>query len=373
MGRPLRGALVGYGFIAEHGHAPEYQRLAATGGAQIQAIADVTPARREAARKAFPTARLYEDFSALLGHEAQLLDFVDITAPPYAHAAVAEAALARGLHVLCEKPLAMSSREAATMAERAEAEKRVLFPCHNYRHAPVVEEVRSILRKDLIGPVRLATLQTFRTTHARGVAEWRPDWRRERDFAGGGIAMDHGSHTFYLAFEWLRSYPTSVTAKMDAFGNRETEDNFSCTLTFPTGIVTAHLTWTSGARKVYYTLHGSRGAITVDDDVVSVHRIVGAAGVSSELVYTREVASRWMDASHQEWFGRLFEDFRRAIRDGDYVSDQTVDAIQCVETISAAYESARLGSREVAIAGRGAPPVRRLVAAGDKVAHGTLG
>jgi len=161
---------------------------------------------------------------------------------------------------------------------------------------------------------------------------------------------------------------------MGASDGRDTEDNFSCTLTFPTGIVTAHLTWTSGARKVQYTLHGPRGAIIVDDDKVSVHRIVGAAGTSSELVYTREVASKWMDASHQEWFGRLFDDFRRAIRAGHYLSDQTIDAIMCVETIGAAYESARLGSQEIAIAGeQDVVPLKRQLAAGGKLAHRTLG
>jgi predicted dehydrogenase len=370
MGRSLRGALVGYGFIAEHGHAPEYRRLAEA-GVTIAAIADVTEARRRAARKSFPKARLYESHEELLANEAHRLDFVDISTPPYAHASVALAALSHGLHVLCEKPLATSRGQATSMAARAETEKRVLFPCHNYRHAPVVEEVRAILRKDVIGPVRLATLQTFRTTHARGVPEWRPDWRRAREFAGGGIAMDHGSHTFYLAFEWMRAYPTSVTAKISASDALDTEDNVSCSLTFPTGVVTAHLTWTSGARKVLYTLHGPRGAIIVDDDVVSVHRIVGATGASSELVHTRETASRWMDASHKEWFGRLFADFRRAIRDGNYVSDQTVDAIQCVATIGAAYESAAQGSREVAIAAhRGA--MRQLAASGT-IADGTSG
>jgi len=374
MGQPLRGALVGYGFIAEHGHAPEYRRLAANGGARICAVADVTAARREAARIAFPGARVYDSHLELLQNEADRLDFVDVTSPPYAHNEIAEAALASGLHVLCEKPLAVSAREALSMAERAETEKRVLFPCHNYRHAPVVEEVRSILQKDVIGPVRLATLQTFRTTHARGVGEWRPDWRREREFAGGGIAMDHGSHTFYLAFEWLRSYPTSVTSKISTTNDQDTEDNFSCTLTFPTGLVTAQLTWTSGARKVLYSLHGTRGAITVDDDVVSVHRVTGAAGVSSELVYTRQVASRWMDASHSEWFGRLFEDFRRAIRHGQYVSDQTLDAIMCVETIGAAYASAARGSQEVAIPFESeASALHRLPTVGGRLANGTLG
>jgi predicted dehydrogenase len=373
MRRSLHGALVGFGFIAEKGHAPEYRRLAATGGVEIRAVADVTESRRRAALEAFPGARVYASYGELLAREAEMLDFVDVTTPPYAHAEVAEAALSLGLHVLCEKPLAVSPSQAMAMAARASEEKRVLFPCHNYRHAPVVEEVRSILRKDVIGPVRLATLQTFRTTHARGVVDWRPDWRREHAFAGGGIAMDHGSHTFYLAFEWLRSYPTSVTAKMGTIGGHDTEDNFSCSLTFPTGLVTAHLTWTSGARKVLYTLHGPRGAITVDDDVVSVHRVVGATGASSELVHRREVASRWMDASHQEWFGRLFDDFRRAIRDRDYVSDQTLDAIQCIQTIGAAYRSAAGGSAEVAIADPTiALPAKRLAVAGTR-ALGTLG
>ena len=62
------------------------------------------------------------------------------------------------------------------------------------------------------------TLQTFRNTHAKGVSEWRPNWRRERKYSGGGIAMDHGSHTFYLAFEWLKSYPTSISARAACAG-----------------------------------------------------------------------------------------------------------------------------------------------------------
>src|SRR4051812_34788751 len=88
MGRPLRGALVGFGFIAENGHAPEYRRLAALGTADIAAVADVTEARRFAARKAFPKARLYETHAELLASEAHVLDFVDVTTPPYAHADV---------------------------------------------------------------------------------------------------------------------------------------------------------------------------------------------------------------------------------------------------------------------------------------------
>jgi len=84
--------------------------------------------------------------------------------------------------------------------------------------------------------VHLVTMQTFRNTHAKGVNEWRPDWRRERALSGGGIAMDHGSHTFYLAFDWMRPYPTSITAHASTANGHDTEDVFGCTLTFRPGL-----------------------------------------------------------------------------------------------------------------------------------------
>jgi predicted dehydrogenase len=347
MQTPLRGALVGYGFISENGHAPEYRRLSSAGAVEITAVADICPERRRAAGRTFSALRQYETHLDLLRNEREI-DFVDIATPPYAHAEIAYAALARGLHVLCEKPLAVTGREARALAEHAERCGRVLFPCHNYRHAPVIKTVRSVLASGEIGPVTLVTLQTFRVTHARGVDEWLPDWRRDRKLSGGGIAMDHGSHTLYLAFEWMRSYPLSVTAKLRMFDRHDTEDNFSCTLTFPTGIATTHLTWTAGVRKVLYTLHGKLGAITVDDDTVTVHRppLGGSKTATAEPVIA---ASHWMDASHKEWFGGLFADFQEAIRNGTYVGNQALDAIRCVETIDAAYASAALGSREVLV------------------------
>jgi predicted dehydrogenase len=358
---PLRCALVGYGFIAGKGHAPVYgERSAGTRDFQIVAIVDGNEARREAARRDFPSARVYADHQEMLRAEAGRIDFVDITTPPYAHAAIAHAALDRGLHVLCEKPIAVSAEEAASMAEHAQRAKRVFMPCHNYKHAPVIKTVRSLIESGSIGRVHLVTLQTFRTTHAKGVNEWRPDWRRERRYSGGGIAMDHGSHTLYLAFEWLGSHPVSVSAKASNLSEFDTEDNFSCNLTFPNGIATAQLTWTAGARKVMYTIHGEYGAITVDDDQVELlirDEIAKARPDLARHAGIQSVPSHWMDASHKEWFGSLLDQFKHAIATNDYVGRDARDAIECIKVISAAYLSASLSSREVSIASA-RPPVR---------------
>jgi predicted dehydrogenase len=347
----LRGACVGFGFISSRGHAPSYQqRSVEPADFEIVAIADICRERQVEAHRQFPKARIYGSWEELLQREQGNLDFVDITTPPYAHAEIANRALGCGLHVLCEKPIAATPTQALSMAEQAARVKRVLFPCHNYRHAPVVKSVRRLLANGAIGEVRLITLQTFRPTHARGVVEWHPDWRRERRYSGGGIAMDHGSHTFYLAFEWMRSYPTSITAKATTLGSFDTEDNLSCTLSFPTGVATAHLTWTAGARRVLYTLHGSRGSIIVEDDDV---RLLGDANQTDSSVDGSPsiitAPSHWMDASHKDWFSSLLDDFRAAIDSRQWVSRDTVDALTCMNTIHAAYGSASHGSQEMPI------------------------
>ena len=365
-GPKLRGALLGCGFIAENGHLPAYRAQADSAlPLEIVAIAEPNAARRARASQLVPSAVLYEDPDQLLAQEAHRLDYVDIATPPYDHARLTHLALDKGLHVLCEKPMATSPADARAMLELAQQAKRVFFPCHNYKHAPVVKAVKQVLESGLIGKVNLVTLHTFRNTHAKGVSEWRPDWRRERKYSGGGIAMDHGAHTFYLAFDWLGGYPSAITAKMSTTNvtqagptNFDTEDNFSCTMTFPEGIASAHLTWTAGVRKVIYTIQGSHGAIRVEDDDVEVAVMAsrnassrdvnaGAAKKVSWELKKEQVASEWMDAGHSVWFRSLFEQFKTAIETKEYVGREAKDGLRCIELIATAYASAQDGCREL--------------------------
>lgn len=364
-GPRLRGALLGCGFIAENGHLPAYRAQASSElPLEIVAIAEPNAARRERAGRLVPGAVLYEDPEQLLATEAHRLDYVDIATPPYAHAHLAHLAFDKGLHVLCEKPMATTPADARSILEHAMKAKRVFFPCHNYKHAPVVKAVKQVLESGLIGKVNLVTLHTFRNTHAKGVAEWRPDWRRERKYSGGGIAMDHGAHTFYLAFDWLGGYPTAITAKMTTPPTADTEDNFSCTMTFPEGIASAHLTWTAGVRKVIYTIQGSHGAIRVEDDDVEVavmasrnassRDVNGAASGHKKVTWElkkEQIASEWMDAGHSVWFRSLFDQFKGAIDSKDYVGREARDGLRCIELIATAYASAQDGCRELPLPG----------------------
>jgi predicted dehydrogenase len=354
-GRRLRGALIGYGFIGGLGHVPAFLRRK---DVEIVAVADVCEARRALVPQALPHARVYESAEALLAAEASRLDFVDVATPPCDHAAIAHRALDLGLHVLCEKPLTTRLADAAALLAHAERARRVLFPCHNYKHAPVVQAISDVIDSGRLGRIRSVTLETFRNTHAKGVTEWNTHWRRSVRWSGGGIAMDHGSHTFYLTFDWLKAWPAAVTAKMtnQEPGRWDTEDNFSAVLTFPGGALAhVHLTWTAGVRKVLYTVQGEKGAITVDDDEmqVAVQRAVAGPDVGKGAVTwdveRSTIASDWMDASHTRWFNAMFDEFLGAIASNAWAGKEAQDAYRCVEIITTAYRSAGDGCRELGL------------------------
>jgi predicted dehydrogenase len=335
----MKGAIVGFGFISGKGHHPAYLQRK---DVEIVAFADICEERLAAARKAAPNARFYSDWRELLAREQ--LDFIDISTPPNVHAEIALAALERGVHVLCEKPLTTSVAQALQLVEGARKHKRVVFPAHNYKHAPVVKFAQQIIESGRIGTVRAVTLETFRTTHAKGVVEWNTDWRRDRKLSGGGIAMDHGSHSFYLTFAWLNSLPTHVTAKTLMLDRQwDTEDNLNCVLTFPNGFAHTFLTWTAGVRKVIYSLQGSKGALVIADDDWELT----SGGPQGSHTEKGVIESDWMDASHTKWFNSLFDQFKDAIARGEFVHRELREAVGCVQIIETCYRSSAEGCREL--------------------------
>src|SRR3982751_294125 len=102
----VRGAIIGLGNVALDGPLPGWGRRQ---DVEIVAVTDVVPARRAAVARVLPDARWYDSTVRLLAEED--LDFVDICSPPASHGASIAAALARGVHVLCEKPLVCSREE----------------------------------------------------------------------------------------------------------------------------------------------------------------------------------------------------------------------------------------------------------------------
>ena len=157
----LRGGIIGLGNVAVHGHLPAWRQR---NDVEIVAVSDACADRRAACAEALPGACWHDSVDALL--DDARLDFVDICTPPSSHAMLIEAALKRGLHVLCEKPLVHSAADLAGIAALAGKRGRVLHTVHNWHHAPIVRRTAELLREGAIGAVRRAVWHTRRTRPA---------------------------------------------------------------------------------------------------------------------------------------------------------------------------------------------------------------
>lgn len=132
----MRGALIGCGFFARN-HLHAWRRI---DGAEIVAVCDVDGARAETYAETFGIARAYAGADAML--ETEQLDFVDIVTQAHTHLSLCELAAARGVNVICQKPLAPSFEEARQIVEAC---RNVTFMVHeNFRwQRPMLELKRA--------------------------------------------------------------------------------------------------------------------------------------------------------------------------------------------------------------------------------------
>ena len=188
--RSFRVGIAGTGFIGG-----VHARAARLAGAQLVGVAASTPARSAEAARRLGAERAYDTAEALA--EAPDVDVVHVCTPNHLHLPVAEAALAAGKHVICEKPLAVDVAGAQRLTELAGANGHWGTVPFVYRYHPTVREARERVRTGRTGAVRLV--------HGSYLQDWllRPEddnWRVEADLGGASRAFaDIGSHWCDLA------------------------------------------------------------------------------------------------------------------------------------------------------------------------------
>ena len=330
----LRGAVLGAGNIALRGHAPQWigdETLRAQ--ADIVAIADLSLANREAAASLFPRARRYADAFELL--QGEQLDFCDICTPPHTHRPLVEAAAARGLHLLCEKPLAPSLDEALRIARAVRQAEVVFHPCHQYLHAPQWQAVSRLLPR--LGRVYLAEYDVNRTRADQGNPHWRPAWRTDRRLAGGGILVDHGAHIFYQLRSVL-GHPAQVQATVRTLRHRDydVEDTAFVTLDYGDCLAHVRLYWAARRRQIRFRVLGEEGELMGDETGLRIE----SGGVDEQIAFPAGLST---GSSHCEWYGPLLRDFAARVRAGDRSTGALDEAVHVTQLIARAYESSEEG------------------------------
>ncbi|MBI5366405.1 MAG: Gfo/Idh/MocA family oxidoreductase [Planctomycetes bacterium] len=345
----LTGGIVGFGKVAEHTHAPAWRAAAAAGRARIAAVAGPFPERRAAAAAALPGARVFASAAEMYAAPGERLDFVDLCTPPAAHPDGVTEALARGLHVVCEKPLAID-REGFGRIERAARETgRVVYSVHNWKFAPLWRVVRAWLRGEGegggIGPTLSFTWSALRIANDRGAVAGAQDWRLRPEVAGGGVYVDHGWHAFYLCQAAMQgTHPTQVSARLwTVTPGLPLEDTAAATLSYPSGEAHLFLSWSAGVRRNHGVITGANGTILIEDD----RAVLLARGREPRVHAEAEALSA--HSHHPDWFGPVIEDFVRETSDPAQRGQSLAEAAVCLGVMLAGRESSQRGGAPVTV------------------------
>ncbi len=308
----MRGAIIGYGNIAEKGHLPAYRAL----GVEISAVADLCPERRERARMA--GLRTYATPEELL--EEEEIDFLDLCTPPnYRLQAVHLASLA-GVDVLCEKPIAHPS-EADKIRKAVMKSDIFFFPVHNWKYSPHYRKMKELIngKGDII-------METRRTGYSRGNEHWNPDWRVNPDISGGGILMDHGYHNIYLAMYLMGSeFGKARLNHMAYFKDSGVDCDVEFELLFPgERRARVSLTWTSGKREV--NIHCSSPK--------RIELLENRLTYGDKVYEFTEGLSR--DSVHADWFKGVIQDFLHLRKEKS--KQHFLEALKVIEGVRELYK-----------------------------------
>ncbi len=143
----MKIGIVGYGYwgpnLTRNFHAAD--------GCDVVAICDHDPKRLDQARSLYPTVITVADIDGLLSHD---LDAVAIATPVASHFELAMQALKAGKHVLIEKPIAASTREAEQMITESEARKLTLMVDHTFIYTGAVQKINELIKRGKLGKIK---------------------------------------------------------------------------------------------------------------------------------------------------------------------------------------------------------------------------
>lgn len=208
----VRVGIVGTSWWADAMYLPP---LSAHEQAAVVAVSGRNAATTAAFADRWGIEQRFDDPIAML--DSAGLDAVVVASSNDSHFPLTMAALDRGLHVLCEKPLAQNAAQAQEMTARAEETGAITLVPFTYHYMPVNQWVRRLIAEGYVGRPYHVNLRYY-TGYA---ADSAYSWRFDRELAGSGVIGDLASHWIHLARWLLDDTEISVGALASAFVERE--------------------------------------------------------------------------------------------------------------------------------------------------------
>jgi len=269
------------------------------------------------------------------------VDALIICTPPHIHRVIAIAALRAGKHVLCEKPLASSLKEAWQIWEVAQQEGRLLKCGFNLRHHPGIQQARRWFEAGRIGDPIFVRIRYG----IGGRLGYEREWRANPEISGGGHLIDQGIHVVDLARWFLGDFSEVAASIGTHFWNMAPlEDNAFVLLRGANEtIATIHSSLTQWKNLFSFELYGRDGYISVEGLGGSYGTEKAVFGRRDFVAPFREevVEFRGEDCSWQE----EWEEFVASLEEGREPLGSGRDGFEALRLVYAAYEAAKSGFR----------------------------
>ncbi len=213
-------------------------------GMQLTAVCDLKESRKEWSKEKLPeSVAFFHDASKLF--TSGLIDAVLIATPHYDHPRLAIEAFSHGIHVICEKPAGVYTKQVREMNEAAEKSGMVFAMMFNQRTNHLYRKMHELVENKVYGQIKRVNwiiTDWYRTQAYYDSGEWRATWNGE----GGGVLLNQCPHNLDL-LQWICGMPTRVLAHCHEgkWHEIEVEDD-----------VTAYLEFENGATGVFVTTTG---------------------------------------------------------------------------------------------------------------------
>lgn len=332
-------------------------------------------AQRSGAALGLASERIYSDFRAMAQAEAARPDGIEavaIVTPNHLHAPVAEAFLKAGIHVICDKPVTTTSKDAKKLQALAAKQKLVFAVTHNYTGYPMVRQARQMVQEGRLGEIRVVQVeypQDWLTEKLEDSGQKQAAWRSDPAQSGAGGAIgDIGTHAHNLAAYVTGLRLVELCAELTSFvKGRALDDNANVMLRYANGA--RGLLWASqvapgNENNLKLRVYGSKGGLEWRQEHPNqlhwspfgqptqiIARATGAANASAARV-SRIPAGH--PEGYLEAFATLYGEIAQAIRaarKGGPRADKAAhfptidDGLRGVAFIEAVVASSRRGGR----------------------------
>lgn len=239
-------------------------------GMELTAVADRSEARRQWAKENLPASvKIFCEGSELI--ESGACEAVEIATPHYQHPELSIMAMEHGMHVMCEKPAGVYTKQVREMNEKAAQCDVVFGMMFNQRTNCVYRKMHELVHGGTLGTIKRVNwiiTDWYRTQAYYDSGSWRATWAGE----GGGVLLNQCPHNLDL-MQWICGMPLKVRAfcHIGKWHNIEVEDDVTAYLEFPNGATGVFVTTTGdapGTNRFEITLE--KGKLVCENDVLTL-------------------------------------------------------------------------------------------------------